>query len=41
LTAPGTSAEPLLTDTGAMLAASSGAWSVTLPPFGSGIWRIQ
>ena len=41
LTAAGTSAEPLLTDAGATLAAAGGAWSVTLPPYGSGIWRLR
>jgi len=42
LNAAGTAADPLLTDTGAALAAAGGAaWSVTLPPYGSGIWRLR
>jgi alpha-amylase len=41
LTAAGTSADPLLVDTGATLTAANGAWSVSLPPFGSGIWRLR
>jgi len=42
LNAAGTAADPLLTDTGAALAATGGAaWSVTLPPYGSGIWRLR
>ena len=42
LNAAGAAADPLLTDTGAALAAAGGAaWSVTLPPYGSGIWRLR
>jgi len=41
LTAAGTSAEPLLMDVGASLLAASGAWSLTLPPYGTGIWRLR
>ena len=42
LNAAGTAADPLLADTGAALAAAGGAaWSVTLPPYGSGIWRLR
>jgi glycosidase len=41
LTAPGASADALLADPGAALVAGSGGWSVTLPPYGSGIWRLR
>jgi len=41
LTAPGASADALLADLGAALVAGSGGWSVTLPPYGSGIWRLR
>jgi alpha-amylase len=41
LTAVGASAEPMLADAGAALALAGGAWSVTLPPYGSGIWRLR
>ena len=33
--------EPMLADAGATLAPAGGAWSVTLPPYGSGIWRLR
>jgi len=41
LTAPGTTADVLLADPGATLAAGSGGWTITLPPYGSGIWRLR
>lgn len=41
VTAPGTSADALLVDAGALLAPAAGAWSLTLPPYGSGIWRVR
>jgi glycosidase len=40
-TAPGTSAEALLADPGAGLAPAAGGWSLTLPPYGSAIWRVR
>jgi alpha-amylase len=41
LNAAGMAADPLFTDAGAALAATGGAWSVTLPPYGTGIWRLR
>ena len=41
LTAPGTAADALLVDAGATLAPGSGGWALTLPPYGSGIWRLR
>jgi glycosidase len=39
LTAEG--ADPLLVDPGASLVKASGAWTLTLPPRGTGIWRLR
>jgi glycosidase len=41
LTAPGTAADTLLADPDATLAPAGGAWTVSLPPHGSGIWRLR
>ncbi|HEY6098061.1 MAG TPA: alpha-amylase family glycosyl hydrolase [Anaeromyxobacter sp.] len=43
VTLGGTAADPLFVDPGATLAAgsTSGSWTVTLPPRGSGIWRVR
>jgi alpha-amylase len=41
VTAPGTSADTLLVDPGATLSAASGGWALTLPPYGSAIWRLR
>jgi glycosidase len=41
VTAPGTSADVLLADPGAALAAATDGWSLTLPSLGSAIWRLR
>jgi glycosidase len=33
--------EPLFTDEGASLSGGPGAWNLSLPPRGTGIWRMQ
>jgi glycosidase len=41
LAAPGAAVEPLFADPAAGLARDAGGWRVTLPPRGSGAWRLR
>jgi glycosidase len=41
LALPGATAEAILADPGASASASGGSWTVSLPPRGSGVWRVR
>jgi glycosidase len=41
IVAPGTAPEPVFADEGASLAHAGSGWSATLPPWGSGAWRLR
>ncbi len=41
IVAPGTAPEPVFADEGASLARAGSGWTATLPPRGSGAWRLR